>query len=84
MQVAAQKKRLDDLAQFGESEIGRVGRVVPGKSSQDAPMGPPSRCAAPSCILHLIVLLTDEVPVDGTGQDRHQRRYSAASTAVGR
>ena len=72
MEVPSQKSRLDGFAQLDERPVGGMLHVGAGKAPQDGLRLSGAHAQGGGVLDHIVILLADQRPVDGLGQDRLQ------------
>jgi len=82
-QVVAEKRRLDGLAQLRQGLVGGVLGGRPGEASQDRLGLGGSDPQRRGELHHLVVLVGDELPVDGPGEDRLEVEVRARLSGPG-
>jgi hypothetical protein len=80
VKIATKEDCFDGLAQFRERFAGRVPNIVAGKAAQDRFGFGGAKAQCRSVFGHLVVLLTNQSPVDRPGQHQLQIRVRVRRT----
>ena len=72
MEITRQKRGLDRFAQFDERPVGGMLHVGAGKAPQDGLRLSGAQAQGRGVLDHIVILLADQRPVDGLGQNRLQ------------
>ncbi len=69
-EIAAEENRLADFAQLGQGLVGRVLQFSAGEAAQDRFRFGRAQAQGRGVLDHLVVLPADQVPADGSGENR--------------
>lgn len=83
VQVAGEEDRLHRSAEFGECFVGRVLHIVAGEAAQDRLGVGGAETQGRRVFHHLVVLLADQLPINGLGQNRPQAGKGVRLPGVG-
>jgi len=72
MEIASQKRGFDGSPQCNKCPVGGMLRVVAGEATQDRLRLSGASAQGGSIPDHIVIVLADQCPVDGLGQNRLQ------------